>query len=135
MVAGHSSFRRSGRVVNTHLDPYLADGFIHITVKIIGVIDEESLGFDDTGDGGGGQADGAQDASQLLDIGRGVAGFNQAAGEDADKGDLFSQTFDIGGFDTGEVTLFDAAGVETMLEGVHVTELGARAAGGRGHRH
>jgi hypothetical protein len=62
-----------------------------------------------------------------------VDGLDEAAGEDADEGDLFKETGGIGGFDPGEITLGDTAGVEAMLEGIEVAGRGAAAARGRGH--
>ena len=91
------------------------------------------MGFDDAGDGGGSQADGAQDAGKVVDIGRGIAVLNQAAGEYTDEGNLVDQTLDIGGFDPSEIVWVEFAGVEAVFEGIGITQLGAGTLfGGRG---
>ncbi len=74
-----------------------------------------------------------ENAGELVEIGSGIDRFNEAAGEDADEGDLLGETLVVCVLDTGEITLFEAAGVEAVLEGVDVTELTAWAARGRGH--
>ncbi len=78
----------------------------------------------------GGDAKDAKQVGVFVEIGIGIEGFDQATGEDTDEGDLFDETGGIGGFDAGEVTFFEAAGVETVLEVVAVTGLTTTAAGG-----
>jgi hypothetical protein len=118
--------------IHAHLDANLANCFVDITVKIGWIIGKKSLSFDDAGDGGGGQADGAQDTSQFVEVGGGIGGFDQTAGEDADECDLFSTALDIGVFDSGEVTFFNATGIEAVLEGIHITDLTTGTAEGSG---
>jgi hypothetical protein len=120
--------RRFGGSIETHLEADLAEGFIDFLVKIRGIIDEESLGLDDASDGGGSQADGAQDTGNLIEISGISAGFDELAGKNADEGDLFGEALDVGIFDTGEVAPMDAAGVEAVLEGIGVAELTTTAA-------
>jgi hypothetical protein len=123
--------------VQTHLEANLADSFIDLLVKVGGVVDEKGLGLNDAGDGGGSQADGAEDASDLVEVSRVGARLDELAGKDADESNLFSKTLDAGIFNTGEVTLVDAAGVEAVFEGIGVAGLAAAAArgkeGGVGH--
>jgi hypothetical protein len=92
--------------------------------------------LENAGDGGGGQAKDTENASQLIEISGRITGFDQAASEDADKGNLLYKAFKVGGFDTGEVTLFEATGVEAMFEGISVAKGGTTVMGigGRGHR-
>ena len=91
------------------------------------------MGTGEAGDGGGSQAEDTEDIGKLVEVGIGKAGFDQATGKDADEGDLFDKTGGIGGFDTGEVTFFEATGVEAVLEGIVIAVRGARAAVGGGH--
>jgi len=91
----------------------------------------EALGTDDASDGGGGEAEGAKEIGVFIEISFGIEGFDEAASEDADEGNLFDETGDIGGFDAGEVTLFETAGVEAVPEVVAVAKGGTAAAGGR----
>ena len=93
----------------------LADGFGDIVVHTGIANRKQVLGLDDAGDGGGGQAEDAQDIGELVGVGIGEAGFDQAAGEDADEGNLFEEAGGVGGFDAIEVAFFYAAGIEAML--------------------
>jgi len=68
------------------------DGGINGILPVVGAAAEKRLDADDAGDGGGCQADGAQDASQIVDIGGKIGGLDEAAGEDANEGDLFGET-------------------------------------------
>jgi hypothetical protein len=119
-------------MVHTHLKANLTNSFIDLLVKVGGVVDEKGLSLDDAGDGGGSQADGAEDASELVEVSGIGARLDELASEDADEGNLFSETLDAGLFNTGEVTLVDAASVEAVLEGIGVAELAAAAARGKG---
>ena len=113
----------------------LADGFGNIVIHAGIGGGDEALGADDASDGGGGETEDAKDIGMLVEASIGIEGFDQAASEDANEGDLFDETGDIGGFDAGEVTLFEAAGVEAVFEIVEVAKGGAAAAGGGcGHR-
>jgi len=107
----------------------LTDGFGELVIKTGVAGGEQVLGFGEAGDGGGGQAEDAEDIGELVEVGIGDAGFDQATGEEADEGDLFDETGDIGGFDAGEVTFFEATGVEAVLEGIVVAGRSAGVAG------
>jgi len=109
----------------------LSDGLGNQVVLVGTGGGNEALGTDDTSDGGGGEAEGAKEIGVFIEISFGIEGFDEAASEDADEGNLFDETGDIGGFDPGEVTLFESAGVEAMLEVVAVAKLSTAAAGGR----
>ena len=111
----------------------LADGFGDLVTQAGVAGGEEDLGTGEAGDGAGSQAEDAEDVGKLVGVGIGERGFDQAAGEEADEGDLFDETGDIGGFDAGEVTFFEATSVEAMLEGIVVAGRGTGAAGGGGH--
>jgi len=111
----------------------LADGFVDLIIKAGIAGGEEVLGAGEASDGGGSQAEDAEDIGKLEEVSVGKTGFDQATGEDADEGDLFDKTGGIGGFDTGEVTFFEATGVEAVLEGVVVAGRGAGSAVGGGH--
>jgi hypothetical protein len=126
-------FRSIRGKIKTHLKANLANSFIDILVKVGGVIDEKGLGLDDTGDGAGSQADGAQDASDLVEVSRIGATLDELAGEDADESNLFSKALDAGVFNTGEITFVDAASVKAVTEGIEVTGLAAATTrGGEG---
>jgi hypothetical protein len=119
MLLRFRGFRSSfWETVQTHLEANLADSFIDLLVKVGGVVDEKGLGLNDAGDGGGSQADGAKDASDLVEVSSVDARLNELAGEDADESNFFSKTLDAGIFNAGEVTLVDAASVEAVPEGV-----------------
>jgi len=123
--ARNSCFRGEGGVrVDAHLEADPADGIINVAIELSGVIGENSLSPDDACDGGGGQADRTQHTSELVEVSRGVGGFDEATSEDADESDLFSETLNVCGFDAREVAFFEATRVEAVLEGVHVTEWG-----------
>ena len=121
--------RRFWRTIKTHLEADLTNGLIDFLVKVGGIVDQKCLGFNDAGDGGGGQADGAEDAGKLVEISCVGARLDEPASEDADEGDLFGETLDIGVFDTREVALVDAAGIKAVLESIEVAGLTARVAG------
>ncbi len=72
------------------VDP--ADGFGDLVIKAGVAVGEQVLGAGKAGDGGGSQAEDAEGISELVEVGIGEAGFNQATGEDADEGDLFDET-------------------------------------------
>jgi hypothetical protein len=91
----------------------------------------KGLSLDDAGDGAGGEAGGAQDIDNTVVHGIFEGGIDHAAGDDTEEGDLFGEVSEIDGFDSGKVALVEAAGVETMLESVGVTGLGAVAPRGR----
>ncbi len=103
----------------------LADGFFYVVVEVSFRSGDDILDAENAGDGGGGEAEDAEGVGKLIEIGLGVAGFDQATGEDTDEGDLVDEGFEVGGLDAGEITLFDAAGVEAMLEGIEVAARGA----------
>jgi len=109
----------------------LADGLGNQVVLVGTGGGDEALGTDDTSDGGGGEAEGAKEISVFIETGVGIESFDQAAGKNADEGNLFDEAGDIGGFYAGEVTFFETAGIEAMLEVVAVARLGTAAAGGR----
>jgi hypothetical protein len=71
----------------------------------------------------------------FVKIAVGVEGFDQAAGVNANERNLFGETGDIGGFDPGKVTLFEAAGVETVFKVIQVTRRCATATRRGGGRH
>ena len=120
---------RVGRCAGAEIEVNLADGFGEIVIEIGIAGGEEVLGAGEAGDGGGGQAENAEDVGKLVEIGIGEGGFDEATGEEADEGNLFDEAGDIGGFDAGEVTFFEATGVEAMLEGVLVAGWGTGATG------
>ncbi len=128
--------RRGGRCgpgfVETPLGVNLGEGFLKGFADGVFLGEEELLGADQSVQAGGGQAEGAQDDHGVVEIGRGLTALNQAAGENAQGGDLFGETFEVVGLKVGEVALAEAAGVEAVLEGVEIAELGASAARGGG---
>jgi hypothetical protein len=85
------------------------------------------LSLGDAGDGGGGDIKDTKDNGMLVEIGIGIEGFNQTAGEHADEVDLFEETGNISRFYTREITLFKTAGVKAVFEIVHITKRGAVA--------
>ncbi len=105
--------------------PKLFNSLVNCVTKLGAITGDEMVDAEDTGDGGGGQAEMTEDIGNLVEIGIGRAGFNQAAGEDADEGDLIDKGLLVGGFDAGEIALIEAAGVEAVLDGIHVTGRGA----------
>ncbi len=106
---------------------------LFILVRVVDV--EPGLGAHGAGDGGEGKAKDAQDGGELVGTGRGVKGFDETAGEDADEGDLFDEGLGAGGIEAGEVALVDAASIEAVLEGVEVSDRGTGGTGGRRRRH
>ena len=107
-------------------------GFFNITVEISFTTGDEVMDAEDAGDGGGGETEDAQDASQLGEVCRGMAGFDELAGEDTDESDLVDEAFEVDGGSRGEVTIFEAAGIEAMFESIGIADWGAAMAGGRG---
>ena len=107
------------------LGVYLADGFIDLVVEATFWSSDDILDAEDAGDGGGGEAEDAEGVGELIEIGLGVAGFDQATREDTDEGNLVDEGFEVGGLNAGEITLFDAAGVEAVFEGIEVAGRGA----------
>jgi len=81
----------------------LADGVVDVAVEAGGVVDKEGVSLDDPGNGGRGQADGAEYTSELVDISVGAGGFDQAAGEDTNEGNFFSKALGGSAVDTVEV--------------------------------
>ena len=100
-----------------------SDGYliIHTPAILVKVL----LGEHGTGDRGEGDAEDTQGTGDLVGIGSGIEGFDEAAGEDADDGYLVDEVLDAGGIDAREVTLIEAACVKAMLERVEVAGCGA----------
>ena len=94
---------------------------------------EPILGLDEAGEGGGGEAEGTQEAQGFRQVIDGAAQFEDAANEDTQHGDLVLQA-DLGGLiEVGEVDFFEVAGVEAVLEGVAIAgRSAARATMGGG---
>jgi hypothetical protein len=87
--------------IGFEISPELSEGLVEDIIKAgVGGIDE-SLSADDASDGGRCQAEDTEQVGMLVEIGGGVEGFDEAAGVDADEGELFDEAGDIGGFETG----------------------------------
>ena len=75
------------------------------------------LGLDQAGEAGGGQAEDAQDAGSLVEVGGITALLDEAADVDAQDGDLVFEAVEIALFEPGQLGLLELAGIEAMLEG------------------
>ena len=111
----------------------LPDGFGDLVIHARSGGGDEELGLDDASDGRRSQAEGAEELGEIIGIRFWTDRFEETPGKDTNEGNLFDETGGIGGFDTGEVTFMEAAGVKTMLKGVEVAFGGATATGGSGH--
>ena len=75
------------------------------------------LGLDQAGKAGGGQAEDAQDAGSLVEVGGITALLDEAADVDAQDGDLVIEAVEVAFFQPGKLGLFELASIEAVLEG------------------
>ena len=93
---------------------------------------EHALGLEHAIDARGGEAEDAEDVGGVVEVAAGGVMLHEAAGEEAEEGDLVFEAFYGCGLEVGELALVEAAGVEAVLEGIGVAGLGAGEGGGFG---
>ena len=108
----------------------LREGFFEFFLP--GVRGEQALGLEHAVDAGGGEAEDTEDVGGVVEVAAGGVMLDEAAGEEAEEGDLVFEAFYRGRLEVGELALVEAAGVEAVLEGIGVAGLGAGEGGGFG---
>jgi hypothetical protein len=90
--------------------------------------EDEILGFEEAGEGGGSQAERAEKDNGIEKIRVWTGLCQDAAGECTEEVDLVGEVDWLGGFEVLEVTLFEVGGIKAMFESIAVAELAASGA-------